>query len=213
MLGPAHGEFDILLGSAGTFDGDGYLMRLAQAQKVLKTRTESELSWHRDLIDRLAIERFVNAAFLIRRRSGTRPVFTRRRTVSSETTASHYQSYSQWAAAAEAWPDVPPILDARVRRVDNTELRSRSVCGPSGWTVVEAAIATRAPFACELRCPTWLASLLARCDGEVTVRDHLRHFRDIGVIPMSATDAEFALLIGQLADGGFIELEEFPSVA
>jgi methylase of polypeptide subunit release factors len=209
MLGPAHEEFDVLLGTAGTFDGDGYLARLAQAQKVLHTRPESELSWHRALIDRLEIERFVNAAFLIRRRLEPRPVFTRRRAVSPETGPAHYQWYMRWAAAAEGWPDAPPILDAPVRRVERTELRSRSVCGPAGWTVVDASLATRTPFACELRCPTWLASLLARCDGVVTVRDHLRHFRDIGVIPTSATDGEFALLIAQLADGGFIELDDF----
>lgn len=208
MLGPAEGEFDVLLGQGGVFDGESYLARVSHSSPT--GRTPEDMAWHRELVDRLSIERFVVATFVIRRRAEARPVFTRRRVVSAATNSKHFQWYLRWAAATEAWNDSPPLLDARPCRVDATELKSRSVCTSGGWTVLDSTLVARTPFAHDLRCPVWLASLVARCDGEVTVRDHLRHFRDIGVVPSSATDAEFALLVGQLADGGFVELEDFP---
>jgi methylase of polypeptide subunit release factors len=207
MLGPAATEFDVLLGQSLAFDPEDYLVREVRA----KGFDADALGRRREVLERLGIERLVSTAFLLQRRESQRTVVTSRRIVSSDTTANHYQWYLRWAVATADWTDAASrLLDTRPRRAQGVEMQSRSVFRATGWSVVESTLITRTPFALEANCPAWFATLLTWCDGEMTAREHLKHLRDIGVIPDSASDAEFAVLIGQLADGGFVELDQFP---
>lgn len=125
----------------------------------------------------------------------------------------HYDWYMQWAVESSSWSDATALLEARPRRVPGVELHSRSVCRDAGWSVVEASLVTRVPFAIEARCQMWFATLLSKCDGSATSREILQQLCTSGVIPPSASEQEFARLIGELADGGFVELDVFPFVA
>jgi SAM-dependent methyltransferase len=207
MLGDEAGEFDVLLGQAGVLDPEDYLVRDLR----VKGFDAEALGRSREVLERLGIERLVSTALLIQRRSDSRPVVTSRRIVSSATRADHFQWYMRWAVATGEWADAAQrLLSARPRRAPHVEMHSRSVFRTTGWSVVESTLVTRTPFALEATCPPWFATLLTWCDGDMTAREHLKHLRDIGVIPDSASDADFAVLIGQLADGGFVELDQFP---
>jgi hypothetical protein len=66
------------------------------------------------------------------------------------------------------------------------------------------------PFAVEARCPPWTATLLSRCDGHRTTRDHLRFLQESGALPAEASAVEFGKLVRALVQGGFLELADFP---
>jgi SAM-dependent methyltransferase len=207
MLGPAHEEFDIVLGSAGTFDPmEYYAQRLAAG-----TNTPDDFLRRRGLFNTLGVEQFVNAVFLIERRREKQAPVTRRRVLSGETTADDLQWYMSWATSTAAWgKDVERFLDARPRRSPHVELRSRSVFRDRRWSVTGMSVSTLSPFAAEAACASWFATLLSWLDGRATVREHFARLRDTGLIPEASSDADFATLVGQLADGGFIELDLFP---
>lgn len=206
MLGPSASDFDIILGQAGILEPEDFLIRMIRTQNL----PPDALSRRRDTLERLGVERFVNAAFLIQRRKSARPVVTRRRMVSSATTAEHFQSYLQWSTTSARWGEnLDRLLESRPRRSPDVELHSHSAWRGGRWTVVESSLVTRTPFATEANCPAWFATLLARCDGAMTAREHLKHLRDIGVIPESGAEREFAVLIGRLIDGGFVVVD-FP---
>lgn len=209
MLGPDEQEFDVLLAQTSIRNP----LEL-YAPGIRSGRTSPEAFTKRqEAFKRLQIEQFVGATFVIQRRAFPRTVVTRRRIVSGDTTASDFQWYLFWAAASAQWPPdemTARLLASRPLCSPRTELRSRAVCRDGTWSVVAASIATRAPFATEADCAPWFGGLLARCDGQATAADHLSYFRDLGMIPPSSSDAHFARLIGELADGGFIELDLFP---
>jgi hypothetical protein len=68
---------------------------------------------------------------------------------------------------------------------------------------------TLAPFAVEATCPSWYATLLQFCDGRMTAREHLQYLRDTRAVPDTAPEDVFAVMIRQLVDAGFIEVDEF----
>jgi hypothetical protein len=207
MLGPLHEEFDVVLGQVGTLDPMGYYAeRLAAG-----TNTPDDFLRRRDLFKTLGVEQFVNAVFLIQRRRGERAVVTRRRILSRQTTADDVQWYLNWATSTVGWEKAPArFLAARPRRSPHVELRSRSVCRDGKWSVIGTSVMTLSPFAAEAACAPWFATLLSWFDGQTTVHEHFERLRDLGLIPDAASEQEFAVLTGQLADGGFIELDQFP---
>jgi hypothetical protein len=153
----------------------------------------------------------VNAAFLIQRRKTDGPVVTRRRVLSGSTTASHFQWALRWSTwIADREQAASTVLDAKPRSLSSTELRSRARCQDGRWSVIESTLVTLTPFAVEASCPPWFATLLSWCDGQTPARAHLERLRELRLLPASATEKEFATVILELADAGFVELEIFP---
>jgi methylase of polypeptide subunit release factors len=206
MLGPAEAEFDVVLGQGGTLDPEEFFVR------TLRTGTThpEDFDRRRQMLEQLGVERFVTALFMVQRRATARPVFTRRRVVSAETSATDFQWYLRWSTATAMPVSAEQFLDARPVAAPGVELRSRSIYQNGGWTTADTMLVTRRPFALEASCPPWFATLLGWCDGQRTAREHLQRLRDEGVIASSGSDTEFAFVIGRLADGGFVELELAP---
>ena len=102
------------------------------------------------------------------------------------------------------------LLDSRVRAFPDTELRVTSLLRDGVWTEAGNVIETNAPFPSSSACPRWFPSLLARCNGAATVREHLAWLRAEGVVPATTSDDEFAQLIRELADVPYFELDLFP---
>ena len=206
MIGAAEAEFDVVLGQGGTLDPEEFFVR------TLRTGTThpEDFDRRRKILEQLGVERFVTALFMVQRRATARPVFTRRRIVSTETSAADFQWYLRWSTATAAPMSAEAFLDARPLAAPGVELRSRSIYQNGGWTTADTMLVTRRPFALEATCPPWFATLLGWCDGQRTAREHLQRLRDEGMIAESGSESEFAFVIGRLADGGFVELDFAP---
>jgi methylase of polypeptide subunit release factors len=208
MLGPAEAEFDVVLGQGGTLDPEEFFVR------TLRTGTThpEDFDRRRKILEQLGVERFVTALFMVQRRATARPVFTRRRIVSTETSATDFQWYLRWSTTTASPMSAEAFLNARPLAAPGVELRSRSIYQNGGWTTADTMLVTRRPFALEATCPPWFATLLGWCDGLRTAREHLQRLRDEGMIAESGSESEFAFVIGRLADGGFVELDFAPRV-
>ena len=207
MLGPAEGEFDLLVGQVALIDPDNLL---AGAVRSGRLSTE-DATGQRELFQRLRIERFVSVGFLIRRRTEAGDALTRRRVVSPRTRASHLEWYLDYATAVASWePGSARILDTRPRVLPYAELLSRSSLRDGRWRPTASSLATEVPFLVQAECPTWFGSFLTWCDGRATARELLLRLRNAGIVAAADTDADFALAIGQLADRGFVELDIHP---
>jgi methylase of polypeptide subunit release factors len=206
MLGPSEAEFDVVLGQGGTLAPEEFFAR------TLRTGTmhPEDFDRRRKILEQLGVERFVTALFMVQRRATTRPVFTRRRVVSTETSAADFQWYLRWSTATAEPMSAEQFLNARPVAAPGVELRSRSIYQNGGWTAADTMLVTRRPFALEATCPSWFATLLSWCDGQRTAREHLQRLREEGVIAESGSESEFAFVIGRLADGGFVELDFAP---
>jgi methylase of polypeptide subunit release factors len=208
MLGPGEDEFDVLVYRGGYVETKVY-----QANQLAAGRATPEaLARQREFFVRAGIESFVEVHALIQRRTSARPVATRRHTVTEATRAEDLVWFTAYAGAmmASRIRDTEWLLNTRPRALPLTEMRVRSVLRDGVWTDVTTTISTNAPFAAETTCPAWFPDLLSRCNGVTTARQHLARLRADGVVPPTATDADFAQLIRELADAPYIELDEFP---
>jgi hypothetical protein len=91
-----------------------------------------------------------------------------------------------------------------------SELRVHSALKDGSWMPVTTTIGTSGPFAAKTQCPVWFPTLLARCDGRATTREHLARLRAEGVVPATVSDDDFARLVRDLADVPLLELNDFP---
>ena len=89
----------------------------------------------------------------------------------------------QYLSETAEWDlDDPRWLDSRPRTISQAELRVRSLPRAGEWAAIDAQVSTRWPFALEAPCPPLVATLLARCDGRLTAREHLDRLRGEGTI-------------------------------
>lgn len=207
MLGPAEDEFDVVLIRSGTVDPRIYHAQQLQARRMTPEAFHAQV----ELFKRLGIEEFVASTVLMQRRPTPRPVVTRHRMLTGETRADHLQWLLQYMSGTVEWDvDDPRWLDSRPRTVAHTELRVRSVSRAGEWAALDARVSTRWPFAVESPCPPLVATLLARCDGQMTAREHLARLRAEGAIPQEKTEADFVQLLRELADAPYVELDLYP---
>jgi hypothetical protein len=78
------------------------------------------------------------------------------------------------------------------------------------WRVTASSLVTQVPFLVQAECPSWFATFLTWCDGSATARALLLRLRNAGILDETDTDADFALVIGELADRGFVGLDVPP---
>ena len=208
MLGPSEDEFHVVVVRSGFVETKTY-----HADQLAAGRMTPDSFLRQDgLFKRLGIERLVAITALIQRRTSPGPVATQQRTLSGETRAAHLLWLVRYLAGTVEWgPDeTHRLLDSRPRALPDAELRVRSVLRDSGWVPTEAKIATVVPFASESACPGWFPTLLSRCNGQVTVREHFDQLRADGVLAEASSPEAFAELIRDLADVPFLELDIFP---
>ena len=78
------------------------------------------------------------------------------------------------------------------------------------WVPVECTLKLLHPFKFEAVFPTWVAALMARCDGTATLREHLEFFQQSGALRPDTPPLEFARYIATMVGAGLIEIEDFP---
>jgi SAM-dependent methyltransferase len=204
MLGPEQREFDVLVGEVALIEPDALLGGGIRAGRL----SAADATAQHVLFQRLAIERFVSVGFLIRRRAGGGEALTRRRVISPQTRAVHLDRYLDYAAAVREWePGSSRFLDARPMALPDTELLSRSELRGGRWQATAASLTTQVPFLVQAGCPPWFATFLTWCDGRATARELLLRLRNAGILDDTSTDADFAVVISELADRGFVELD------
>ena len=207
ILGPDHAEFDVLVGQIRVIEPEALLGGSLETGRM----SADVVAAQRARFRQLGIEQFVDVGVLIRRRRAAGTPVTYRRVVSAETRAVHLGRFLDYASSVADWEHGSSrFLDARPRASPHVELLSRSVLQNGKWGVTASSLVTHVPFSVQAECPIWFATLLTWCDGQATAREQLLRLRDAGIVSDSARDVEFAVLIAELAAGGFVDLDTLP---
>ena len=78
------------------------------------------------------------------------------------------------------------------------------------WAPVKATLRTDWPFAAVVDVPPVAAALVSRCDGRITVAQHLARFREEGSLPLETSNEEFLHVVQVLISAGVLGLDDFP---
>ena len=114
-----------------------------------------------------------------------------------------------WEVAAAQPATVHQLIDARPVASPGIRLRLAHSMQAGAWVADECMLAAAWPFAVEAKCPHWTSTLVARCNGHWTSRDHLEFLKESGAVPADAPAAEFVKLIRALIAGAFLEIPDF----
>ena len=95
----------------------------------------------------------------------------------------------------EARPKAPS--DLRLKLVNRIE--------DGRWVTADCAAEVMSPFFMRARCPSWAGAMLARADGNLTLREHFRFFVDSGMFPGEAAGG-FIEFAGTFVRGGLLEV-------
>ncbi|HEY9228548.1 MAG TPA: class I SAM-dependent methyltransferase [Gemmatimonadaceae bacterium] len=208
MLGPMEEEFDVLVVRGGLADAKHF-----QAERLQSGRLSPEAFMRQsELFKRLGVERLIGVTTLIQRRATPRPVITKQRTLSAGTRPEDLLWLLRYLSETVEWgaEQSARVLDCKPVALTHAELRVRSVLRDGVWAAVDAKIETVAPFSTASPCPQWFPTLLSRCDGRITLREHLERLRADGAVPESATPDDFVEVMLELAAVPFFEIELFP---
>lgn len=205
MLGQAGEDFDIALVTLQTFQPTDYYLQLALNGRA----TLDEVAQRHEIFKRLEVEYLVYCSIVVQRRSEVRPVFTARRQAGLGMGQSDIEWLLQWEAAAAQPATVSRLIDARPVVSSHIRYRLAHALQGGAWVADECILSIASPFAIEAKCPPWTATLITRCDGRRTSRDHLNFLKETGAVPSAAPESEFVKLIRALVAGGFLEVAEF----
>jgi methylase of polypeptide subunit release factors len=207
MLGERQAEFDVLVTTTGEFEPLNYYTRKA----VDKRGTFAEIGDWFELFQRLEVTQLVHGSMLVRRHGGDRPPVTVRRQLGRRLGPMGCDEWLLGWEVAATDPGFPATLWASrpwASASAEVSVALRSMDG-APWAPVRATMRTDWPFPIVVEAPPVGAALLGRCDGQITVRDHLAFFRDAGALPPDAEDARFLDLVKTMISAGVLGLDEF----
>jgi methylase of polypeptide subunit release factors len=208
MMGDREAEFDVLLVTTGELDPLMYY-----AQKAVHRRgTFTEIGDWYDLFQRLEVTRLVHGTLVIERHRAPKAAVTARRRVGQDVglvgnedwlfdweSAVAGPEFTERLLAAQPWASARAEVSVSLRAGDGTP-----------WAPVKATLRTDWPFAAVVETPPVAAALVSRCDGRVTVAQHLARFREEGSLPPETSNADFLHVVQVLISAGVLGLDEFP---
>jgi methylase of polypeptide subunit release factors len=202
MLGTGEADFDVVLVSFRNFEPTEYYFQLA-----LQGRASLEEVVQRHHIFRdLEVESLLYCSMVIQRKADARPAFTTRRQAGQGLGTKDVEQLLQWEAAMASVGDPGWLIDARPLASPHCRLRLDQSLRQGAWTSEQSLLSTTVPFAVEAKCPAWTATLVARCDGQRTTREHVEFLKDSGMVSREVPESELMLLIRSLIAGGFLHL-------
>lgn len=205
MLGEHEADFDVVVIEAATFDPDDHFYRMAAAGKLSPDDAER----CRRRLMQLGIQQLVYGSIVVRRRSTDRPTFTVRRK-RGEAGRREIDWLLAWTEAAHIRDGTALILGSRPTVSPYARLRQLHRINAGHWIPEATSVTTDYPFESSARCSIEASEFLARCDGVMSVREHVQWMKHRGLLPAETEEAGFATLVRALIDGGFLEIDAFP---
>jgi SAM-dependent methyltransferase len=206
MLGAAEAEFDVVVVTMQEYDPLEYYARAAVSGRETFARVGE---WHA-LFERLGIRRLVYSTIVVQRHRSMVPPITARRQAAPAISPREVDWLLEWEATVRD-PAMPgALLDARPRVPATVDLMMNLRQQGEEWMPTEVAMGTPWPFMLKVDAPVWAATLLSRCDGKATVREHLEFFKGNGVITADEGEASFLRLIQILISAGILEIPSHP---
>jgi methylase of polypeptide subunit release factors len=204
MLGPSEADFDIVLLSFRSFEPTEYYF-----ERALEGRASLEEVVQRHQIFRdLEVENLLYCSMVIQRKTDPRPAFTARRQAGHAMGAKDVEWLLEWEALMAKGGDPGWLIDARPLASPSCRARLDQRLEQGTWVPEQSLLLTVVPFVVEAKCPSWTATLIARCDGQRTTREHLEFLKQSGLVSRDAPESELLLFIRSLIAGGFLRLPE-----
>jgi SAM-dependent methyltransferase len=204
-LGAEQAAFDILLVVRRT---QGPAQFAYRATRNKKGDWEQMDQWLAHL-KKLKVKNLVYGWLIIQGKESERSAFTVRRQRGEHFAAAEVEWLRNWETTWAMPSSVELLLRSRPLAAANLELQVVHAMRNGQLVPSKYTLRTTYPFDEEYECPAWVATLMAKCDGKTTSREHFEAGKRDKCIPVDMTDDQFADTVGELVSRGIIEIEGF----
>ena len=160
-------------------------------------------------VERLKVKNFVRGLLLIQPRESERNAFTVRRQKGEGTGALEVEWQRGWETTWAAPSSRERVWASRPRASGGVELHVVHVPRQGQLAPSQFTLKTSYPFAGEDECPSWVATLVARCDGKTSTLAHFEEGKRQKWLPAEMPGDQFVSAVGELVGRGILEIEEF----
>jgi SAM-dependent methyltransferase len=198
-MGPAGAEFDLALFATTTRSPD----------TVASPRAEENQYW-KQFFDESRVTHLFFGIMVLQRHKGPRAGFTIRTQQGDRSGCAEAEWLLGWATAAADSRIFDLLLEARPRVSPHLQMRIAEQVRDGRSMPQNLVLETEYPFSSECHCPLWVESLLARCDGRSSSREHLAALRRECSLLADTSEADFAQILRALVSAGFLLIDAFP---
>jgi len=204
-LGEEHGAFDVVFIADRT---QGPAQFAYRATRNAKGSWELMDQWRAHL-ERLKVKNLVHGLLLIHAKESKRPAFTVQRRKGGHTGSAEIEWFRGWESTWAGRSNHDLVLQSRPLAAAGFEMhvvlsRQNGQLAPSKYT-----LRVTHPFVVEYECPSWVATLVACCDGKVNALQLFETGMRNRWIPSDLPVEEFASTLGRLVSDGFLEIDGF----
>ncbi|MDQ6829005.1 MAG: ATP-binding protein, partial [Gemmatimonadota bacterium] len=158
----------------------------------------------------LGVRELLYGTIVIRKHDGSAPLITRRQELRGGATWRDIDWYIEFETLM-AQPDASDrVLAMRPVARDGAAVAVRHARDKGEWNPTGAAVIAPGAFSGEMTGPTWLAAILARCDGTRTVRDLWQMLLDNGAIAPEWAPSELAAIVRTMIVAEILDVAEVP---
>ena len=152
------------------------------------------------------VSALVFGILIVQRRDTVRPTFTRRHRGAADTVSAQIEWALRWETEATD-PQLPRRLaDVRPRVSNHVAVRMTHQRRGGAFVPTQFEVLTETPFRLSVDCKSWLPTFLARCDGTVSVADHLTPLKAKGIMGPNVSVEEFAVFVMDHVGLGILEV-------
>jgi methylase of polypeptide subunit release factors len=204
-LGAEESAFDVLFIVERTQGPTQFAYR---ATRNRKGNWEQMDRWRAHL-DRLKIKNLAYGKLIIQAKERAGNAFTVRRQKGEHSGAAEGEWLRGWETMLASPSGVGLLLQSRPLVSPDLELHVVHSMRKGQLAPSKFRLRTAYPFEVDNECPPWVATLVARCDGKTTAREHFEAGQRDNWIRSDMTIEEFAQTLAGLVSGGMVEIEGF----
>lgn len=202
-LGEKHAEFDVALFAIQTLEP----RQFALEETLNRNGSKEEFFQWAKLFERNNVHELVIGLVVVQRASEKRPAFTFRRAIRNDTPAASIERILHWETKMQQDGSAERLLAVRPVATEGIELTVRHLLQNGEVHPQEYTLAIKRPFAMDCAVQPWMALMVARCDGKMTVAELFDLAKKSGWIVEETPREAFLKLLATLIGGGFLQAD------
>ncbi|MFB3815807.1 MAG: methyltransferase [Terriglobales bacterium] len=203
-LGEAHSDFDILVVVWKQLDPVNFA-----AEMGLKGGGGDEFETWKKLFTEWRVERLLDVSITLRRHAEALVPLTLRRSGGSDTAAGEADWLLDWERIMASGHVYQHLLPLRPRISQHLQVAVVHRMQEGELRVADCKAAVDYPFNIEASLDPWMPTLLAACNGTLSINELCEVIRQTKNIPADTPPERFAALVAAFISRGFLYLDEF----
>ncbi len=208
-LGQEHEHFDVAVFTLQSFEP----RQFALEETIAKNGNREVYAQWEKMFTKNDVRGLVLGIVIIQKIVDERPAFTIRRTIRTGTPASALEWAMRWETNLRTEAGGHMLLREKPLAAQGIEILVRHALKGGEITQESFTLSIEQPFATDCKVQPWMAALLPRCDGKTTVAELFELAKANEWIVPETPLQEFCHLLATLISGGFLQTEDFRSLA